>query len=213
MAHGSLPELALGILGRYIEPTGPTDSHPTRQEREIIHAQDVLRWIRILYPNPSPELETAGLLHDSERLVNSEFSNGFKGSRDSADYLAHKKAHATRSAELARKNLTALGVPPQSVDRTVFLILHHDDTGAEVEKINDPELKILVAADTFSFFTSKNAANMLTREGPGRVKDKVRFMIEKMPPSLRQLLLQQQIPNPEIHAIKNDILQEFGVTA
>lgn len=153
MSNEQLREQALAVLTEISElaPKGKPE-YKHRQERERGHAEDVVNWIYKLSQNPSPELLMAGWLHDCERLQDFEATAGFKGDRDSQAYLEHKRSHAKRSAGLAQRFLTALGIPEASISRTCELILHHDDTGAEIEQRNDEDLKILAAADSFPFF-------------------------------------------------------------
>lgn len=90
------------IFAQIIKESPQTDNEiKTRQERELGHASDVASWITTISPNASVELLMAGWLHDCERLVDYEGTTGFKGDRTSPEYLAHKKGHATRSANLA----------------------------------------------------------------------------------------------------------------
>lgn len=189
-----------------------------RLQREVAHGRDVARWVKILNTQASPELVAAALLHDIERIVNLEADIGFAGDRTSVAYSEYKKQHAQRSAEYVSRQAGELGVPADRKERIVFLILHHDDAGALVEKINDPDLNILVAADSLAFFTS-GAEDMLQREGEDKVAQKIYFMIEKMPVNLRSLLRVQNFVDPqhglEPHAaqtlekIKEEILSHF----
>ncbi|MFH0749918.1 MAG: DUF4202 family protein [Candidatus Gottesmanbacteria bacterium] len=208
-----LPELARNqtaeIFRQIINESPQAGSEiKTRQERELGHAADVANWIIILSPDATLDLQVAGWLHDCERLVDNEGTVGFKGDRTSPEYLAHKKGHAKRSADLAKVMLQRFGFSASNIDRTYFLILHHDDTGEEIDKIGDEELTILAAADSLSFFTFI-AADMLQREGESRLQDKANFMVDKMSSGIRKLLGDQQITDPTISRVKNQALAKY----
>jgi len=169
------------------------------------HAEDVFNWITVLSPTASVELLMAGWLHDCERLIDFEGTTGFKGDRNSPEYLEHKKNHAKRSAELAKTMLQKFNWQDESINRVCFLILHHDDTGEEIDRLGDEELTILAAADSFSFFTYI-APDMLAREGEARLQNKADFMVGKMSPRIRRLLGNQQLTDPTIARVKNRAL-------
>lgn len=189
-----------------------------RIEREVAHGFDTQRWVLILNPSASDELLVAALLHDVERIVNLELDKGFSGDRGSVEYQIYKKNHALRSAAFVNEELISMGIPVPQVLKISLLISHHDDNGSEVEEHNDSDLNVLVAADSFSFFTSV-APDMLAREGETRLQDKIYFMIEKMTPSLRNILWQQDFRDQKhgldssaaevIEKIKEEVLSSF----
>lgn len=98
--------------------------------------------------------------------------------------------------------------PSTSIDRIYFLILHHDDTGEEIDQIGDEELTVLAAADNLSFFTFI-APDMLQREGEKRLQDKANFMVGKMSLGMIKLLSDQQITDPTISRVKNQALAKY----
>lgn len=175
---------------------------------EKAHVKDVLRWIEKLAENPSLALKLAALFHDIDRVVTPDVGGGFKGDRKSQGYLEYKKAHARRSADYICPRLLKRGVDQQVVERVRFLIIHHDDTGSEVESLQDNELDYLVAADSLAFFTTA-APKFYEWEGEKRLKDKIRFMIEKMPTFAKKLLLSQKIGNELFDRLKDEILGEL----
>lgn len=172
------------------------------------HAEAVLSWVRKLSKYPSLELQTAAVLHDIDRIVTPGVGAGFEGDRVSKEYEEHKKAHAKRSADYIFPLLLEKGIHPKFVDRVRFLILHHDDRGVEVESYNDDELKILVTADSFAFFTSI-APKLYAAEGEERLREKVRFMVEKMPQFARKLLATHHLDDAVFERIKIQVLAEF----
>lgn len=173
------------------------------------HALVVLSWVRKFEQNPSQVLQIAALFHDVDRIVTPGAGSGFKGDRKSKAYGEHKKAHAQRSASYIAPLLTKEGVPQASIERITFLIVHHDDTGEEIEQYHDRELSVLVAADSLAFFTSI-APKLYEAEGEARLKDKVRFMIEKMPAFARHMLSQQILENTVFERVKREVLQDFS---
>jgi hypothetical protein len=179
-----------------------------RQQRELGHAEDVTNWILILDPDASTELLMAGWLHDSERVIDFDGTTGFHGDRNSQAYLDHKKGHAKRSGDLARKMLHQNNWPG-NIDRVYFLVLHHDDTGKEIEQLGDGDLVTLAAADSFSFFTYI-APDMLAREGENRLQDKANFMVGKMSTIIRQKLTQVNLDDPTISRVKDKALDIFN---
>ena len=93
-------------------------------EVERGHGQVVLEWVEKLLPSASVELKVAAILHDIDRLVTPGVAGGFKGDRNSAEYEAHKKAHAQRSADYAAIKLTEHDVSRKIVERISYLITH-----------------------------------------------------------------------------------------
>ncbi len=176
-------------------------------EGERLHALDVLSWVKRLNPDPTLALQLAALFHDIDRVVNPEMGGGFKGNRNTDEYLQHKKQHAGRSAAFVIPELARNGFDPETIARTEFLILHHDDSGEEVERYGDRELDALVAADTFGFFTSI-APKLFAAEGPDRLRDKIRFMIDKIPESARATLWETRLENQTFESLKNEVLRE-----
>ena len=89
--------------------------------------------------------------------------------------------------------------------RIKFLISHHDDTEHEVRELNDPELDVLVAADTLTFFGSA-AELILEKFGPTELAGKVKFMISKMPKRFRKILNEIKLENKTVETIKQETL-------
>lgn len=178
-------------------------------EGEKKHAITVLGWVEKLKPNPSVALQIAALFHDVDRLITPGEGGGFKGDRNSKEYLVHKKAHAKRSAVYAYKMLKEFNLEEKDIGRTVFLIEHHDDTLEEIERYKDRDLEILVTADSFSWF-STTGVNLLKAEGVERTKDKLRFILSKTPKFALKLLPQVKIENPVLENLKDQILDEIN---
>jgi len=177
-------------------------------EGEKDHALAVLNWVLVQNPKASLALRLAALFHDVDRLVNPTKGGGFKGKRNSKAYIRHKRNHARRSAEFIAPRLRECGFEDDVVKRTVFLITHHDDPGLKIEDIHDCELHQLVAADTFAFFTSI-APKLYEAEGKERTRDKIRFMVDKLPDSSRQLLWEYPLAMKGFESLKNDVIKEY----
>lgn len=177
-------------------------------EGERLHALDVLSWVERLNPKASLSLRLAALFHDIDRVVNPEMGGGFRGDRNSEAYMEHKKRHARRSASFTVSQLAQRGFHSQTVSRAEFLILHHDDSGSEVGRYRDEELDTLVTADTFGFFTSI-APKLFAVEGFERLRDKIRFMISKIPEPSRAALWENHLENETFESLKNEVLREY----
>ena len=177
-------------------------------EGEKEHAKVVLSWVEKLSKNPSIALKISSLFHDIDRVVTSGVGGGFKGDRNSKEYLEHKKAHAKRSANYICRRLLENGVDSAMIDRVGFLISHHDDTGIEVERLNDSELDVLVTADSLAFFDTM-APKLYEAEGELRLRDKVKFMVEKMPKPARKIMASIRLDNRVFERIKQKVLKEL----
>lgn len=207
-AQELLPQLTV-LLDKVAEENRHRESEIMQGiDGEKAHAYAVLSWVRQLSETPSVELEIAALFHDIDRIVTPGVGGGFKGNRKSVDYINHKKAHARRSANFIYNELINLNVEPKLMERVTFLIQHHDDPYQEVEYINDRELNILVSADSFAFFTTI-APKLYEAEGEGRLRDKIKFMVEKMPRFTKQLLRSHYVENDIFERIKNEVFLEL----
>lgn len=173
------------------------------------HAKTVLEWVNRLSKNPPIELQLAALFHDIDRVITPGVGGGFKGDRKGSEYEQHKKAHAKRSADYLRTKLLEQHTPSDLIDRIYFLISHHDDTGKEVESFQDDDLNYLVAADSFAFFSSI-APKLYKAEGEQRLKDKIKFMVEKMPVSTKKLLQSQKLDDEVFERLKNEAIAEVS---
>ncbi|OGD93003.1 hypothetical protein A2697_05085 [Candidatus Curtissbacteria bacterium RIFCSPHIGHO2_01_FULL_41_44] len=176
-------------------------------EGEKEHGRMVLLWVGKLVKNPSVELQLSALFHDIDRVVTPGVGEGFAGDRKSKAYKSYKKTHAKRSADYICPKLIEKGIGHKVVERTRFLILHHDDTGAEISRLCDEELDVLVAADSLAFFSSVGP-RLYELEGKDRLRDKIRFMVEKMPKFARTLLSSERFENEVFNRLKDEVLGE-----
>lgn len=176
---------------------------------EMKHAKVVLSWVKKLKKSPSLALQSAALFHDIDRIVTPAAGAGFKGDRKSKEYFLHKKAHAKRSADYICQKLEDVGIGKNIISKTRFLIEHHDDTLEEVESYKDRDLEILVAADTFSWF-STTGVKLLKIEGKERTLDKLRFMLGKTPKFALKLLSGVKIEEAVLEDLKNLVLKEIN---
>jgi len=175
---------------------------------EELHALDVLGWVKKLNPGASLPLKLATLFHDVDRIVTPMAGGGFKGARIGKKYEKHKKIHALRSAKFIIPLLKKVIDNKKIIKKTKFLIIHHDDTREEVEEIKNKDLNYLVASDSLSFFTTI-APKLYAGEGEERIKDKIRFMVEKMPEFARKRLKKQKLKNKIFDSLKNKIVREY----
>lgn len=177
-------------------------------EGERLHGLDVLSWVEKLNPQAAKALKLAALFHDIDRVVNPKMGGGFKGDRNSASYLNHKKRHAKRSANYIIPILRKNGASAKILKQARFLITHHDDSGEEVSKKNNQDLNTLVSADSFAFFTSI-APKLYKAEGKERIKDKIKFMVEKLPGFSRIALWEKPLADKFFNGLKNEIIKEY----
>jgi hypothetical protein len=49
----------------------------------------------------------------------------------------------------------------------------------------------------------------LQDEGEERLRDKIKFMVQKMPADARKLLRQYQLSDPRFEAMKNEVIDKF----
>ena len=75
-------------------------------------------------------------------------------------------------------------------------------------RLNDIELNALVAADSFAFFTSF-AQKILQDEGEERLRDKIKFMVQKMPAELQKILRQHQLNDPRFEVLKDEVIDKL----
>ena len=179
-------------------------------EKEKLHHLKVLEWVRELDSNPSQALELAALFHDIDRIVNPGVAGGFKGDRKSKAYLRHKRNHARRSADFAASALKGIVKDKKTMEKTLFLIAHHDDDWRRIKKAKSPELECLVAADVFGFFETY-AQRIHELEGEERLRDKVRFMVEKLPDKARIMLWEHELKDGISNRIKNEVIKEYYI--
>lgn len=206
--HGGI-EGAQSILSRICAEQKGHDSEIMQGvDGEKAHALDVLFWVEKLNPAASLSLKLAALFHDIDRVVNPAMGGGFGGDRNSPAYALHKKKHAARSALYIIPVLQEHEFPEDVLEKTRFLILHHDDSGEEVALMKDRELTDLVTADSFAFFTSI-APRLLAAEGFERLTDKIAFMIDKLPDSARNALKQRKLDDDMLEEAKNEVLRRY----
>ncbi|MCL1839546.1 NUDIX domain-containing protein [Candidatus Saccharibacteria bacterium] len=178
-------------------------------EGEYKHALAVLKWAEKLYDGPLPaSLALSAIFHDIDRIVTPKVGGGFSGDRKSEEYLQHKKQHAHRSAEYARKILNNRKMDPSLIQRVQFLIEHHDDNQQNTITSDDKELQALIAADTFAFFTTI-APTLYKVEGEKRLKDKIIFMLGKLNDETRVKLWETPLAETLFEQIKNDCLKDY----
>jgi 8-oxo-dGTP diphosphatase len=93
------------------------------------------------------------------------------------------------------------------IERVQFLIEHHDDQ-QDLITDNDEELQVLIAADTYAFFTTI-APTLYREEGEKRLKDKVIFMVEKLNDKMRTKLWETPLENALFERIKNEVIRDY----
>lgn len=182
-------------------------------EGEKTHALATLKQVEqicvVMDRKASDALKLAAIFHDVDRIVNKEKAGGFKGTRGTPEYIAHKKEHAKRSADFICQRLTQITSDRTIIDRVCYLISHHDDDNLDgTETADDFELKCLITADVLDLFNNV-IIKLYAAEGENRTKDKIRFMLKKVPESMRMLIKKLHLENPIFEKMKNEVLEEL----
>jgi hypothetical protein len=87
------------------------------------------------------------------------------------------------------QTLVDSGVDAYTALEVAQRIKFHDHQWQDIAHYKDEALELLIAADTFAFFTSV-ADDMYLREGEQAIREKMLFMIRKMPPQYQEPLAQ-----------------------
>lgn len=185
---------------------------------EQYHAHDMERLVMLLTDNTaSAALRIAALGHDIERVVELGAGSGYEKSRTGQEYVAYKKRHAARGAEIMAEKLKDAHVSQDVIERVSFLITHHDDMHEDLEALGDAELDVLVAADTLSWFnfSGPNYFNGREKQGEKGLEDKMTFMLEKLPEKfwsyIPKLELKEQQMKEHVVHVSNVVAQRKGI--
>lgn len=162
---------------------------------ERFHTYDTHQLVLLLTDgNASAALQIAAMAHDTERFSVPGAGVGYAGDRKGPGYEAYKENHAQKSAAIMREKLANAHIANAIIERVAFLIAHHDDTIEELNRLGDPELETLVAADALSWlnFSAPNYFNGKETKGMVGLVDKMCFMLRKLPQKFWKYL-------PQIH--------------
>eukprot|EP01099_Mayorella_cantabrigiensis_P005707 TRINITY_DN4630_c0_g1_i1.p1 TRINITY_DN4630_c0_g1~~TRINITY_DN4630_c0_g1_i1.p1 ORF type:complete len:275 (+),score=44.38 TRINITY_DN4630_c0_g1_i1:131-955(+) len=151
-----------------IETVDPADKMVLHCDRT--HGEDVLRWTLKLKPDADIPLQIAALLHDIERWNPEWRTKALKDEK--ADETYRKQVlHPLNSKRVAQAFFQGFDVPEEIVQKTLFLIEHHDQrcskpvvlptiSGDRVlidsyaDHIWEADLELLKQADSAAFFDS-----------------------------------------------------------
>lgn len=170
-------------------------------EGERFHTHDTHAIVLLLTNDKaSPALQIAAMGHDVERFTVPGSGEGYKGSRSGPEYERYKKNHAKIGADLMNRELLKENIPQSIRKRIVFLITHHDDTAQEIQHLSDTELEVLVAADSLSWlnFSAPNYFNGREKKGIQGLRDKMIFMLRKLPKQFWSYLPMISLREPKI---------------
>jgi len=151
---------------------------------------EVLSWIERLDPNASVALRLAALFCDIDDPVVPE--------------TTPQDRRGVQSSQWITPVLSELGFTDLVVERTGFLIAHHDDSAENVERIADTELFQLIAARSLS-----SISQFPPTEGTDRLHRAVRAMVDKLPEPARTELWEHRLPAPQTDKLKSDVLREY----
>lgn len=122
------------------------------------------------------------------------------------NYDEFKKAHQKRSAEILKKVLTAYKFDPEFIRKATEYVLLH-----ELGETADPLVLELRFFDVFSFL-STNALFYLEREGPEKLKERMRWGLKRLnPKQLKRLLNEKEKFNPFVQSLLEEVLKDFSL--
>jgi hypothetical protein len=140
------------------------------------HAENTLKWVRILRPNPGPLLEIGALGHDIERAVSEKKVR----KEDFSDYNAFKSAHAANSARILAELMEECGWDPRSIQVVSRIVSRHEIGG-------DEDSNLLRDADALSFF-EVNLPYYFKRHDLQEVERRCIWGYLRLSPGLRHLV-------------------------
>ena len=133
-------------------------------EKDNLHHQLTVKWIKELKPDADDALLIAGLLHDIERA----FYGDWKAGSSDADKITR---HQELSASVAEKFLGEQGADMSFIDEVKDLILHHEEGGtAEQNILND--------ADCLALFEEKMLRFVKKWKKQGKTADEIREKVD-----------------------------------
>jgi hypothetical protein len=144
---------------------------------DLEHSKLILKWILILCPDASEELQIAAIGHDMERAITGITE------KDLSDYSKineFKKEHAIRSAKFVSEVLEKCDYPKEKMDKIKHLIENHECGG-------DPESDILKNSDSLAYF-EYNIPVYLEMNGKQRAIEKCKFMYERLSDDAKELV-------------------------
>lgn len=190
------------IVNRFLkENEHRTDEILAGIEGERFHTFDTNRLVLLLSKNKASEaLQIAAMAHDCERFTVQGAGRGFRGKRLGKAYEQYKKKHAKKGAAIIANELKKRKAPKSLIEKVTFLVSHHDDTIDEIQKFEDKELEILIAADTLSWlnFSAPNYFNGKEKKGIAGLIDKMDFMLSKLPEKFWKYIPEIKLSEPRV---------------
>jgi len=162
---------------------------PEFMQGTFLHCQRTYWRILELDPNASDALQIAGLSHDIDRAFKNK---EIKQEVYQNNYDEYKRQHSIQCAEIISELLKNSGFDSGLVDRVNYLVRNHENPSS----MGEPELDILKAADSLTFFEYDVEA-YLDRSGSDAVKKKMKFMYNKIPSKYKSKLDEILTKNPK----------------
>lgn len=163
---------------------------------EFSHSQSVLKWVLKLKPYADISLKIAALGHDIDR----SFPEQRIKPTDFSDYNEYKKRHSEKSAEIISNLMKKIGFENKIIEKTKFLIEKHEVGGKG-------DAEILKEADSISFFEN-NLLDYIDRN-PEYVKDKIKFMYNRLSKEARRMVLQIKFQTEEIENLVRETISHI----
>ena len=166
-------------------------------EEDPGHSVLTLKWVLKLKPDANEALKIAALAHDIDRAVNGTMD---EASPQGLSEMEKAVQHAERSANITCELMEKLGYGEKTTRRVRHLIESHIKGG-------DEDANILVSADSLSFF-EHNIYYYIKAKGREKTKDKIKWMLNKMPDKARKLALEIRFRDNEIALLFNEAVAE-----
>ena len=138
-----------------------------RPKDEFSHAQNTLKWVKLLAKEPSQALVIAALAHDIERWSREDREH----QRANESYDEYKRRHSNIGAEIISNLLSQFNFSKDFIAQVADLVREHEFGG-------NTETNILQDADSISFFDN-NLDYYLKRNGYKRTAEKVKWMFNR----------------------------------
>lgn len=163
-------------------------------EEEFKHAQDTLKWLLVLNPNPDEIQQICALGHDIERGINPWKNKDFNFTEE--ERKKFRDEHSKRSADIIKKMLEQRNFKPEEINRAENIILKHEFGG-------NAEENLMRDADSLANF--QWCDDFYRKEKTENLKAVFKRMYERMSPENRKFIKTINFKNKEIENIQKEI--------
>jgi len=162
---------------------------------DLIHANLVVKWVKVLKPNADDALEIAALAHDMERGI-TKITN--KDLKNMSNYEKDREEHSLRSVKYTAETLEELGCDSKFIDEVSHLIELHEVGG-------DSDSDILKDADSIAYF-EYNIPLYLKRNGLEKTKFKIKYMFDRVSSGKAKKIILEMEYEPEVRKLIKEVL-------